>query len=71
VKKEPVLANQTGVRRTVEADGLGNVNAWWVASMLLDRKQVSRRWSIRKHRELGAFKQARAQRESWEMSKDS
>jgi len=70
-KEEPVPANLTGVRRVVEADGLGNVNAWWVASSLLDRKQVSRRWSIRRHGELGAFKQARAQRQRWEKSKGS
>jgi len=71
VKEEPVPANLTGVRRVVEADGLGNVNAWWVANCYMDRKQVSRRWSIRKHGELGAFRQARAQRLRWEKSKVS
>lgn len=63
--------NLTGVRRVVEADGLGNVNAWWTANSYLDRKQVSRHWSLQKHGELGAFKQARAQREMWEEWKAS
>ena len=30
-KQEWIAPKVTGVRRVVEADGLGNVNAWWTA----------------------------------------
>lgn len=69
-KQEWVAPKVTGVRRVVEADGLGNVNAWWTASCYFDRKQVSRRWSIRKYGERGAFKQACEQRKSWKELKE-
>lgn len=70
-KEEPIPENLTGVRRLVAADGLGNVNSWWIAYSVLNRKPLIRRWSIGKHGELGAFKKARAQRQQWEKLKAS
>lgn len=70
-KEEPIPENLTGVKRLIAADGLGNVNSWWIAYINLNGKPVIRRWAIGKHGELGAFKKARAQRQEWEKLKAS
>ncbi len=60
------LRDSTGVRRRLERDGLGREAWWWIANALIDGKQRSRRWSVDKHGDREAWRQAVAQRREWE-----
>lgn len=60
------LRDSTGVRRRLERDGLGREAWWWIANAVIGGKQHSRRWSVDKHGDRGAWRQAMAQRWEWE-----
>ncbi len=60
------LRDSTGVRRRLERDGFGREAWWWIASALVDGKQHSRRWSVDKHGDRVAWRQATAQRREWD-----
>ncbi len=60
------LRDSTGVRRRLERDGFGREAWWWITNALFDGKQHSRRWSVDKHGDRGAWRQAMAQRREWE-----
>jgi len=62
------LRDSTGVRRRLERDGFGREAWWWFASALVDGKQRTRRWSVDKYGDHGAWRQAMAQRREWEES---
>ena len=62
------LRDSTGVRRRLERDGFGREAWWWIASIIIDGHQFSRRWSVDKHGDRGAWRQAMAQRVEWEKS---
>lgn len=60
------LCDSTGVRCTLERDGLDREAWWWIANALVDGKQHSRRWLVDKHGDRGAWRQAMAQQREWE-----
>jgi hypothetical protein len=60
------LRDSTGVRRRLERDGLGREAWWWIANAIINGKQYSRRWSVDKHGDHGAWWLAIAQRREWE-----
>jgi hypothetical protein len=62
------LRDSTGVRRRMERDGLGREAWWWIANININGRQVSRRWSVDKHGDRGAWRLAIAQRQAWEKS---
>ncbi len=62
------LRDSTGVRRRLERDGLGREAWWWIANAMIEGKQHSRRWSVDKHGDRGAWRQAVAQRREWKRS---
>lgn len=62
------LRDATGVRRRLERDGFGREAWWWFASALVGGRQRTRRWSVDKHGDRGAWRQAMAQRREWEKS---
>lgn len=62
------LRDSKGVRRRLERDGLGREALWWIANMVINEKQHSRRWSVDKHGDRGAWQQAMAQRRAWKES---
>jgi hypothetical protein len=66
VKLDGRLRDSTGVRRRLERDGFGREAWWWFASALVDGKQRTRRWSVDKYGDRGAWRQAIAQRREWE-----
>jgi hypothetical protein len=65
VKLDARLRDSPGVRRRLERDGFGREAWWWIASALVDGHQYSRRWSVDKHGDRGAWRQAMAQRKEW------
>ena len=67
-KLDGQLRDSTGVRRRLERDGFGREAWWWITNALFDGKQHSRRWSVDKHGDRGAWRQAIAQRREWEES---
>lgn len=60
------LRDSTGVRRRLERDGMGREAWWWIANAIIEGRQRSRRWSVDKHGDRGAWQQAIAQRKAWE-----
>lgn len=66
VKLDGRLKDSTGVRRRLERDGLGREAWWWFASATVNGKQVTRRWSVDKYGDRGAWRLAKTQREAWE-----
>ena len=60
------LRDSTGVRRRMERDGLGREAWWWIANININGRQSSRRWSVDKHGDRGAWRLAIAQRQAWE-----
>ena len=52
----------------MDLDGLGREAWWWIANAVIGGKQRSRRWSVDKHGDRGAWRQAMAQRRAWEQS---
>ena len=50
----------------MERDGLGREAWWWIANAIIGGKQRSRRWSVDKHGDRGAWRLAVAQRWEWE-----
>ena len=50
----------------MERDGLGREAWWWIANAYISGKQRSRRWSVDKHGDRGAWRLAMAQRLEWE-----
>lgn len=62
------LHDSTGVRRRMERDGFGREAWWWFASAYVDGRQRTRRWSVDKYGDRGAWRQAIAQRQEWENS---
>ena len=62
------LRDSTGVRRRMERDGLGREAWWWIANININGHQSSRRWSVDKHGDRGAWRLAIAQRQAWEKS---
>ena len=65
-KLDDRLRASTGVRRRLERDGLGREAWWWIANAVIDGHQRSRRWSVEKHGDRGAWRLAMAQRREWE-----
>jgi len=68
VKLDGRLRDSTGVRRRLERDGLGREAWWWIANAIIDGKQRSRRWSVDKYGDRGAWRLAMEQRREWEKS---
>lgn len=68
VKIDGRLRDSTGVRRRLERDGFGREAWWWFASAYIDGRQRTRRWSVDKHGDRGAWRLAMAQRRVWEES---
>ena len=62
------LRDSNGVRRRLERDGFGREAWWWIATCIVGGVQRSRRWSVDKHGDRGAWQQAVAQRREWEDS---
>lgn len=63
------LRDSSGVRRRLERDGFGREAWWWIANAIVDGKQRVRRWSVDRHGDRGAWKEAVAQRKEWERMK--
>ncbi len=62
------LRDSTGVRRRLERDGFGR-EAWcWFANTYINGRQRTRRWSVDKHGDRGAWRHAMEQRREWERS---
>jgi hypothetical protein len=54
----------------LERDGFGREAWWWFASAYIDGRQRTRRWSVDKYGDRGAWRLAMAQRREWESSTD-
>jgi hypothetical protein len=68
VKLDGRLRDSTGVRRRLERDGLGREAWWWFATAVINGRQRTRRWSVDKYGDHGAWRLAMAQRLEWEKS---
>jgi hypothetical protein len=62
------LRDSTGVRRRLERDGFGREAWWWFATAIVNGRQRTRRWSVDKYGDRGAWRFALAQRKAWELA---
>jgi len=58
-----------GVRRRTETDSYGRTSIWWAANAIVGGVQRTRRWSVDKWGDIGAYNKAKAQREAWQSNK--
>jgi len=63
--KKPLTSIVKGVIRTVNKDGYGREDTWYVASAMVKGKSVQRKWSVSKYGESGAKLLATLQKMSW------